>query len=355
MMSVLLGRFFRAWPIALAATVFSQPVAAAVELPPWWWNQGSYGLSATTEYFRTTANYDETRGSFQRLPNDNTFSTFETKLRARYGLTSRWSLFTGFGFAQVRAVDPLNEKTNSAVTDVFAGADFLLPLKWIRLVPEIQAGYPITAIDTKSTNPLTSEGVGYVRATLFARKVFKHLELFGHGGLYVPAEGLAKRFEYGTGLDVRLGSSISVGGGIEGYETAMPDELSLAERSKVTSAADAGSYRFYAYNPALLEAQAWIRFQPDRSLLIRAGYGKTLNGIRSAEGQSFLLTVSFNIPGRHRGSTASRTRHKREQDLKVFDETRVESEPSDSFEADDTVEESNRDVLDDTEQLLENK
>lgn len=344
----------------VCATLWISPVAqAATELPPWRWGQGSFGLSSTTEYFSTNANYDKTRGSFEKLPNGNSFSSFESKLRARYGLTRQWSIYGGLGFGYSRAVDPLYERTNSSVTDVFAGADFNLPLKWIRLIPELQLGYPIYQLDPNTKTPLTSEGVGYFRATLFAHKAFKRIEFFGHGGIYIPAEGLAKRFVYGAGVDIPLGSVIAIGGGIEGYETAISDELTATERAKLTTAADVGSYRFHAYNPALMEAQGWVRFRPDRSLMIRAGYSKSINGVRSAEGQSFLLTLTFNTPGSNRSSSreqkTGRVRHGRQDDLRTFEETEVESSDSSSFEAEDTSKDAVGNDLDEAERFLEKR
>lgn len=350
--------------VTFVATLLPAPARGVTDLPPWRWNRGSFGLSATTEYFMTKGNYDAKRGSFTRLPGDNSFTTFESTVRARYGFTPRLSTYAGLGFAQVRAVDSFNERTNAAVTDVFVGADFMIATKWIRLVPEIQAGYPMDKVSVTTTNPLTSDGVAYARTNAFFLIPTRWLNLQGRLGLHLPAEGLAKRLLYDIGAEIPIGRRFAIGGGIEGYETILSDELSAAERQAVTAIADAGSQRFYAYNPALLEGRGWIRFTPDRTTQIRVGYSKTLNGIRTAEGQALTMSVAFNLPGKKKSSIDSGTLSDLrrgaptlsgpEEAARKF-EIEVEKMDPDLLPPDDPIDQQNTDILNDTEKLLEKR
>lgn len=335
--------------IFLAGIQPAQAVSTQIEVPQLSRGQGSFGFSLASEYFTTEANYDSYRGSFVRLTGDNSLTSFESTLRAQYGVTQRFTVFTGLGYSQVRAVDAVNEKTNAGLTEAFVGANFLIWKKWAHVIPEIQASYPIDETVSNQTVPLTSDGVMYARAGVFVLKPFKWFRLQSYLGIHFPTEGLAKLALYSIGGEVPLGrpSRFAIGASLDGYETLISDELTLAERRQTTLAANAGSQRFYAFDPALMEGRLWASFTPDRGIRIRAGYAKTIDGIRAAEGQSFLLSVSFHSVPKNRhlieAERQERIRRKRAEAAKKFEATPAQSE----------TEYLRDDSLDETERMLE--
>ncbi len=287
--------------------------ASPVEPPPWSWRKGAFGVSSTTEYFSTKANYDSTRGQFVALPGDNQFSDFNTWLRGRYAFWPKFSMYAGAGVGQVRAVDTINEKTTSGLTQAYLGGHFTVWRQWLLMVAEVEAGLPLDAggplktFTSGQTTPLIDDGAYYGRAILHMRKDVKSFRLTGYAGTLIPTSGLAKKLLYGIFGELPIGDFLMVGGGVEGRETLLSDELTDAERKLTQSTANAGSARYRAYNPAVLQARGWVGFRPGQTVEIRAGYMQTLTGQRDASGQAFTLNVVFNsIPARRsRGSVGT--------------------------------------------------
>jgi hypothetical protein len=288
--------YITAVPVTLIICGSVNSASAAVQPPPWRWVKDTAGASLTSEYFSSTANYGDTRGGFLRLGGDNSITTWESELRARYAIKEWASPYIGFGFGSTSAVFPTTEKSNAGLTDIHLGADFRIQYSWIRVFPQIEVSYPVMATDPLQTLPLTSEGVPWMRASVFLQKPLRYFAPYIHGGIKIPGEGLAKLFLYGAGAEVPVGDHFVLGGGIEGEESLIGDNLTAAERDVLTTASMSGSHRYWVYNPALLEARAWVRFRPDPRVWIRAGYAKTLNGIRAAEGQSIFFSLTFNVP-----------------------------------------------------------
>jgi hypothetical protein len=334
-----------------------------VQAPPWKWAQGSIGASLVTDYFTSSANYDNARGSYQRLIGDNNVASWSTEVRARYGIREWFSPYVGVGFANTNVVDVATERSNSAVSDVHAGADFRIQTRWIRIFPQIEGSFPTDKTNPSQTTPLTSDGVPWLRASVFFQKPMRYLAIYAHGGVRIPGEGLAKLLLYGAGAEVPLGDLFVIGGGIEGFETVMKDSLTQAERERTSNLSLGGSHMFWSYNPALIEGRIWARFRPDPRVWVRAGYAKTIDGIRTAEGQSFNLTLSFNAPWEFgTAMAANRTRVRKQpgqnpaqsQALKSF---KVDSERTDPdvFTPDEDYAPDASSTLNDTEKMLEEK
>ncbi len=338
----------------VASSVVAVPSAQAVtvpETPPSAWNRGSFGLQSSTEYFMSHANYDETRGSFGNLVNNNKWSSFENRFKARYGFSESLSLFAGSGANVSTATTGGLEKSNSAATELFVGIDFLLARRWWRVVPEFEASYALDTPTRAQTSPLTSNGASYANAGVFFFKPYRYLRFEGYLGFHIPGEDLAKRFMYSLSTELAVFGAFTFGGSVQGYESMIADGKSKVERANMQLTANATSARFFAYNPALLEARGWIGLRFDKAFGLRLGYSKTLNGVRTAEGQSILLSLFYNSPGDSARKSArgdSRTRLEGAPVATRSNEFRTEPEPNDPeiFKPKD-------DTLDNTERLFD--
>lgn len=279
--------------------------ASPIETPPWSWRKGSFGISSTTEYFTSNANFGPMRGEFSRLAGDNSLTDFNTWVRGRYAFWPKFSMYSGFGVSQVRAVDQVNEKTNSGLTEAYLGGHFTVWRKWLLMVAEIEAGMPLDAggplvnFSKTQTTPLIADGAYYARAILHMRRNLGPAYLFGYVGTHIPSEGLAKRLLYGVYGEFPIGDFLMAGGGIDGHEVLINDELTAAERNVTNVSANAGSQRYRSFDPAILRARGWIGFKPGKTVEIRAGYMQALTGLRDANGSAFTLNVVFSsIPKR---------------------------------------------------------
>jgi hypothetical protein len=338
----------------------SQNVAASpIEAPPWTWRKGSFGISNTTEYFTTSANFGPARGEFTRLFGENSLTDFNSWLRGRYAFWSKFSMYGGLGLSQVRALDQFSEKTNSSLTEAFLGGHFTVWRNWLLMVAELECGMPLGAggpfasfSKTQST-PLVSDAAYYARAILHMRRNLWRAQLFGYAGVHLPTEGLAKRLLYGVFAEIPLGDFMMVGGGMDGHEVILNDELTLAERLITQVSANAGSQRFRSFDPAVLRARGWVGFKPGKTIEIRAGYLQTITGLREANGSSFTLNLVFS-------SAPSRTFRTRPTSEKISSpgntrDFKLESETADPdvIAPSNDFEPQSGDDLNETERLFE--
>ncbi|MDX9731219.1 MAG: hypothetical protein RBT63_05560 [Bdellovibrionales bacterium] len=339
-----------------ASTSFGSPI----ETPPWSWRKGSFGVSSTTEYFFSQANYGPLRGEFSRLTGDNSLTDFNTWVRGRYAFWPKFSMYAGLGLGQTRAVDAVSEKTNSGLTEGYIGGHFTVWRQWLLMVAEVEAGMPLDAggplvkFNRFQTIPLVADGSYYGRALLHMRRDIKSLRIFGYVGARIPTDGLAKQLLYGAYAELPVGDFLMFGGGVDGHEVLMNDELTQAERDITLASANAGSARFRSFDPAILRARGWVGFKPGRTVEIRAGYMKTLTGLRDAEGSAFTLNVVFSsIPkrlarGRVRGEVDRVSAPGNTRDFKL-DSERTDPDviaPTNEFQP------QRRDDLNETERLF---
>ena len=125
------SRFFVTAIATLILANFAAPSAVALtvpETPPSAWNKGSFGVQTSTEYFMSSANYGEGRGSYEKLINGNKWISFENQVKLRYGVTPTLSFYAGTTGNGVTATDNAaanTNKTNSAATNLFRGPRFL--------------------------------------------------------------------------------------------------------------------------------------------------------------------------------------------------------------------------------------
>lgn len=315
--------------VVINAIALSSALGSPIETPPWAWRAGSFGLSSSSEYFWTRANYGPTRGEYSRLSGDNNLTDFQTWVRARYAFWSKFSVYGGAGLTQVRVLDAFNEKTNSGISDAFAGGHFVIWREWLRMVAEVEIGMPVATVSRYQISPLVNDGAIYGRGLLHLRKDIGALKVFGYIGARIPTEGLAKTMHYGAFAEVPLGK-IMLGGGVDGVETLLNDDLTLVERSITMGTANGGSNRYRTFDPAMLRARGWIGFKPGGTVEIRAGYDKTLTGLRTAEGQAITLGVVFSsVPRRSRAGSISDSPDDRISAPGTTDSFKVDSEQTD--------------------------
>lgn len=331
---------------------------SANEVPPSFFAARSFGASLSGDYFTTKANYETTRGAYTRLPGDSNLTQIESKLRGRYTINRKISLFVGTAFSSVQATDLVNTKTNSQLSEALAGVDYFFGNKSYQIIPEFIGCIPIDQTKSNQLTPMTNDGVSYIKTGLFAIKPFKSFRIVGFAGLRYPIDTLAKLFLYEATFDWRLFGPFTIGAGIDGYETVSSDGSTQIERQAAATRANASSERFYSYNPSLIEARGWIGFRMDDTFWIKAGYAKTVNGLHSAEGQTVLLSLVYNSASSATSNEQNRRGDRASDDaLKKFEADLEDSDQS-VFQTDDDAPKNskrNNRPLDSTEKMLEEK
>ena len=347
--------------VALSILAFAcQVQARPVDMPPWVLKEGYFRITETANYFSTKANYEAARLAYQSLSGNQSLTGVESLTKVRYNFTDDISSYLGAGFNQVTVRSIGQEKTKTNFTDVLVGTDFYLTKTWMQLIAEMELSYAVDAIDKNTTNPLIHDGVHYGRFSIFGYKYTRYVNPYFHAGVKIPDEGMAKVFLYGFALENPFARKFLIGVGLEGEETLISDEIAETNRRTVTARVNAGSYKYYTYNPALLEAKAWFGFSPNPSWQMRIGLGSSIQGVRRAAGENIFFMLSYNFeprPSREGFNYWVQDERSRQQSNRALKGFKVDPEKADQDLFADDLDTNAEDAkaLKDTEQRLEQR
>jgi hypothetical protein len=347
--------------LGTTVTVVSTAEAtSAYEVPTSSFVDGGVGFSTSSNYFSTQANYEKSRGEYTGLPTGNKLTHWENQARVRYNPASRFSLIAGTTYTSTFAQMAATNKTNSRMTEIMGGIDWLLYTGYLQVTLEWIASYPLDLTDPAQLVPMTNDGVAYFRPGVFLQKSFRRYQFNLYTGFHAPVQNFATRFLYETSMDMRLFWIFTVGGGINGYETILSDSSNLIYRQSSAALSNVGSERFYSFNPALVEARAWIGIRPNKHLWLRVGYAQTINGLHNAAGNSILFSLAYNTATPVFGEYYPPLHPRKSSPGDAVRSFEPDAEPLDQsvFEMDDDetdVKSKGKNPLDKTEQILENR
>lgn len=284
---------------AIAALFGASTAQGYVEMPPFRWREGYFRLSTLTSYYQTTANYADSRNEFQNLPNGGSLKEYSLRMKARYSATNSLSAYVGGDFVNVQSRDPaIGYKENPAFTNAFAGFDVrLLDGSW-KLVGEIEGSYNVDQATYARNSAMGSDGVHYGKGSLYLLKPLGFVNLLASAGGQYRAEGLAARALWSIAAEKPFARRFLIGAGFDGYESLVSDALYPRDRKQLTDRVNAGSFRHYGFNDALIQAGAWFGWAPISALQMRVGVDQSLTGQRSAAGLGAFFSLSWNFDPR---------------------------------------------------------
>ncbi len=284
-----------------AVFIFVKQASAAPinEVPPGQWRADFWRFSFLTDYFTTNANLSSSGiKTFNSLPAGNKLQVYELRPKLRYNLTNRASFYVGGGVVDVSATTASIGRTNSNVTETFAGMDYILAGQYSRLVGEIEGSYSTSRYSITDTNALLSDGADFVRAQLYFFRPTSFGNPFFHFGVQYRDQGYSQLGLYGVGYEKPIGQSFLIGLGAEGEFSFISDQNTQLYRTNLTDATMGGSHYFGAYNPSFTEGRLWAGYKPEPGWQMKLGYAQTFLGTNAAYGQSVFLTFSINFDPR---------------------------------------------------------
>ncbi len=236
-----------------------------------------------TQYFYSNANYSSS-GNEQKLTGENYYQLLDVKLETRYVPRRDWSVFAWGNVGNSESKDSLATRSNSSLSEVAAGFDFLMYSGWIQLVPEVVAIVPLEKVEPTSDTVLNSEGVMQVQSRLIAQKDFGVTHLYGWLGFNYRAEGRSFLMPWGVGAQFRH-SRFRWGAELFGSQSVTEDTVANpALRTAYLNAANAGSFKFYAADPSVVDTQVYAGWMFTRKLNLSLQGGMTLAGTNAAAG-----------------------------------------------------------------------
>lgn len=235
------------------------------------------------QYFYSNTNYTSS-GSNQKLTGDNYYQLLDVKMETRYVPRRDWSVFAWGTVGNSESKDSLAARSNSALSEVAAGFDFLMYTGWFQLVPEVVMVMPLEKVEPTSDTVLNSEGVMQVQSRFIAQKDFGITRLYSWLGLNYRAEGRSFLMPWGIGAQFKY-SRLRWGAELFGQQSVTEDSVANpALRTAYLNSANAGSFKFYSADPSLVDTQIYASWMFTRKLNLTFHGGMTLAGNNSASG-----------------------------------------------------------------------
>lgn len=243
----------------------------------------SWDFEANTQYFYSDGNHMGS-GS-QSLPAGGHFSLLNFNLETRYVPAHNWSVL---GFTTLSNAESNNSvviRTNSTISQVGGGLDYLMYSGGIDLVAEVLGWMPLEAADPTSDVVMNNEGVIQMQSRLLIQKKWQGgLRGYAWGGFTFRADGRSFLFPWGLGVQ-KSSRSFNVGAEIFGHESLTNDEdPNNAVRISYINSVNAGSNIFYSVNPSLIDTRIYGQWHISRKWSLLANAGATVAGNNVASG-----------------------------------------------------------------------
>jgi hypothetical protein len=266
--------------------------------------RGAYRVDGDVNYFTTTSNYAP-GGASKPLADGAYLHLMQFQGRGSYDWSAKMRFYAGADGAWVQTSDGGFSRTNSGLSDIYAGGQYWARFGSIRLVPEASLLYPIFKVDESSDSAMLGEGTTNIQVGGWAIWNFGPWSPFVYAGYAYRDSNRANLIPYTLGVKY-ANSQWWAQGEFRGFETLQEDgDTSTRDHRNLTIAhVDGGSFRFYSVNPAVGEAVGQVGYNFGM-IGIRGGIAMTMHGSSYANGTTFFGGLSF-TPG-PRQTSAPRT------------------------------------------------
>ncbi len=301
---------------------------------------GRWASQAGFSFFNTSANFDTQWGSFERLPDSNSYQNYLFDYRGQYELNQFWALKTYLGLAVAESFDGIYSRSNSSLTEVGLGTSLAWFISRFQVFPEFWFYYPLNRVDPLTDAVLTGEGAMTLDTNLWLRwDLANWLQPFARIGWSYRDEGRSSLLHWDLGTHLYLNHWI-YRLQLQGYNSTTDDAYLLNPefRDNVTTAVNGGSFRFFSINPSLLEFQAKVDYALSPEVFVGVGGAYTLDGQNSAQGYTLFVTAAVDVQlGKVAKPQPQRERRRQEVerfrvDTRDYDEQLFRERPSPEVE-----------------------
>jgi hypothetical protein len=259
--------------------------------------QKNWDLDFSGQYFASDSNYVASGGVYQALPSGNTYNLFDFDFSFRTTIPDRnLAIFGETQLAYGQSKSSTTTRSNSGITQLMIGTDYILYQDSFLLIPEFTFLYPLIRNSTGSDAVAINEGAMEIGAKIYAQMPIKGMQAGVFTGFVYRDEGRASLIPYGMYAE-KLGKKWSFGGNLQGYISANfdKDTGNPGPRNTWASNVNAGSFKFFMPNPQLLETNFWAQVKSSNNMNFMFGLGLTLNGANAANGWNILGGVTYRI------------------------------------------------------------
>ena len=238
----------------------------------------------STEYFYSEENYTSFGDSPASLPSGNHFQLMDFSFATRYMPNKKSSYFAMMNVGVAESRNAFATRTNSTVNKIMAGVDFLAYSDRFQLIPEVSLLFPLDKVDPNSDTVANNEGVLELHTRLHAQKEFGSSRAYGWLGFDFRSEGRSFLLPWGVGYQKRI-AKYRLGAEVFGFQSITDDSVENdALRRSYINAVNAGSFKFYSANPALVDASLFATWMASEKWNFQVTAGHTIMGDNMAAG-----------------------------------------------------------------------
>lgn len=259
-----------------------------------------FGLEMVGEYFYTDENLSGTDGSRVDTVGDS-FQTFSVRGAADYSLRKNWLVGVG-----AEIVNASSENQNFSVNNLEADRSatelnnfsvfthYELRQGTLRLIPTLKGTFTVQEVNPNTNNVVTGEGANQAELGAWGLIETGGIEPYIYGGYRYQDDGRAHLMPWRLGAQFNL-SRFFLRSEVGGHLVIQDDKYNSRrlERTNVTNRVNAGSFRYYAVNPNLIEARVEAGIPVSRELDVVGGATHTLAGESVAYGYSFYAGIRY--------------------------------------------------------------
>lgn len=279
------------------------------------YSQKNWDMSFRGKYFYTDSNYLSSGGTYQSLPSGYGYQLLDMTAGFRATLPDKnWAFFGETQFAYAQAKSPSSTRTNSNITYIKVGTDYILYEDTFTLIPEFTFSYPFVKNATNVDAVALAEGVMEMEAKMLAQIHLGKIIAGVFTGYTYRDESRSSLIPYGVFAEM-AGKTWSFGGNLRGYSSISYDKdtNNQAARQSWATNYNGGSFKFFMPNPQLLEANFWSQVKTTKQLNFLFGFGMTLNGANMANGWNALFGMTYRFPTAKEKNTDAELEHFQEE------------------------------------------
>lgn len=276
-------------------------LSSQLQANPYSKREGRLTFDFKSTYLSTTENLDSS-GDIVDLPNNNKFEEIKTNIKGEYDYSRYTTFITDLTVNSVTSNDGISERTETALSDIALGFEYILSRKNTFLVmPSFLVKIPLATYSETTDSVLLNNNSIDVEAIVNISKRMQSFYLRAYGGFTYRTEGLSWLAPLGAEV-FYISRRFMLGGGIESIFSVTDDDHTsdTNRRTDVTNRVNGGSLAYYAVNPSVTKAYGLFKFYVEPQLYLGLGIKQSLFGENAAYGTEFLANIGFAFGGRNK-------------------------------------------------------
>lgn len=229
--------------------------------------QNSIDIDLNSSFYTSQSNYYSNSGGIADLPYGGSYQLIDLEPTLRWMTSSRFAVYSLMNFSMAEshgynAVDGAYKKTNTTLSRLGMGAEYLLYDGAIEIIPELRINYPLETYSLTDNSVMNQEGAMDLLGQFTFQMDWRSFKPFTSIGIDYRDQGRSMLMPWGLGAEYKFLKS-ALGGELSGFTTIGDDENASNNTNRRLQSlnVNGGSFRFGAVNPMAVNASVWFRFR----------------------------------------------------------------------------------------------